>query len=418
MAADWIYLFTTNDRFPDPTEEIAYLAGLWETGKSEPMLLLADRKRDDPPMKTAVDGEQVLLCTRGNDRKLRCHGTAKIAGPGRKLPTTPQALIGLYGALAGRIFKPIRDVALEEVRLVHELTPAAQETMARGQSYVRRLGNRRSRSRRAGETRGAPRNYTPPRIRLAARPFVAIPSGTSLGGLDPTAGTWASAMLLGPKAMPSCVLAVGPDGRLMGGAAPVQFHTDNDGYHARMTACGVGLECIDGPCATNGLPVLPDWSGWGELGQGGKRDAESDLFAEGVGLFWTTANTLTAFDGASRWIARSLRLFQDARGGGRVAIETHPHGAFTFLWRCTGRPERLYKKTTAAGRAQRVAILQAFIADFDPKHYPDDDAIDAACAALVAALHVAGMTRPFGTQAQGGVIHMPDKDKLAPIISC
>lgn len=47
---------------------------------------------------------------------------------------------------------------------------------------------------------------------------------------------------------------------------------------------------------------------------------------------------------------------------------------------------------------------------------PNHDALDAACAALVAGLHRLGLTVPFGKNNDGGQLWMPDGVKLAALL--
>ncbi len=203
--------------------------------------------------------------------------------------------------------------------------------------------------------------------------------------------------------MPSVVLSWTGNSVKYGGC---EWHSDNDGFWKRAHSAGASIACIDGPCDTNGLRVLPDWASWDPDALGGVRDGERALAAAGVGLFWTTYRTVTRFDGASRWIARSLRLFGDEARAAKT-IETHPHGAFTFLWRSAGRTDVLGKKTSAKGRENRAALLRSLVPDMDEANLPDHDAIDAAAAAVVAVLHGLGRTVAFGTDIGGGRIWMP-----------
>jgi hypothetical protein len=119
------------------------------------------------------------------------------------------------------------------------------------------------------------------------------------------------------------------------------------------------------------------------------------------------------FEGASRWIARSLVLFSEQPE--RQKIETHPHGAFTFLWRMFGNSGTPPKKSKTAGRQARLAILRSFMPGLAEGMVPNHDALDAACAALVAGLHQFGLTKPFGTVNDGGVIWMPDIVRLGTV---
>jgi predicted nuclease with RNAse H fold len=164
--------------------------------------------------------------------------------------------------------------------------------------------------------------------------------------------------------------------------------------------------CIDGPCQTNGPQVLPDWSDWDREANDGKRRCELLLHQAGVHLFWTTNNTVFCFDGASRWIARSLRLYRDLPANHK-AVETHPHGAFAFLWRQLGGNGRLPNKKTDKGRDSRLALLKAFVENVDEDQLHNHDAVDAACAALMAAFHEVGWVESYGDDTEGGRIWMP-----------
>jgi hypothetical protein len=188
----------------------------------------------------------------------------------------------------------------------------------------------------------------------------------------------------------------------------VEKHERNDEFCKRVASERASVVCIDGPCSTNGLRCRADWSFWNDAEQGDIRDGERSLAQEGIGLFWTTFTTVMGFDEASRWIARSLRIFHDLpRLAPKCeAIETHPNAAFTVMWRAFGQTGTLPKKTTAAGRDVRLAVLRSFIAGLSADTLRDHEEVDAACAALVAALHALKITRPYGTCA--GVIWVPD----------
>jgi hypothetical protein len=231
-------------------------------------------------------------------------------------------------------------------------------------------------------------------------------------GVDPTAGDWRHGMRRGDaKAMPSVALEWDGGGLRFLGLAE---HHDNADLWRRCRAAGASVVAIDGPCATNGLRVLPGWRGWDLGALGGTRDGELALCAAGVRLFWTTHRTVERFDGASRWIARSLRLFSGPAGGPSVErIETHPHGAFLLLWRRLGQEGAPGHKGRPAGRNARLALLTAFVAGIDGGLLPDHDAIDATCAALVAALHALRATRAYGTEQGGGLIWLPDPARIS-----
>lgn len=187
---------------------------------------------------------------------------------------------------------------------------------------------------------------------------------------------------------------------------PLTLHTKNAEFWQLTGDCRAVLACIDGPCDTNGPGLLADLSDWDRSCRGGTRGGELALSRAGVNLFWTTQNTVLKFEGASRWIARSLVLFSEAPAMSK--IETHPHGAFTLLWRLFGWKGKLPKKSSPSGRLARIALLQTCIPGLTDAMVPNHDAVDAACAALVAGLHRLGLTTPFGTKRDGGQLWMPD----------
>ncbi len=229
-------------------------------------------------------------------------------------------------------------------------------------------------------------------------PFVVL-------GVDPTAGTWASRMEEGPKPMASCALRW--DGRALRLAGAAR-HLRNEELWSRCREAGARVLAVDGPCGTNGLALRADRSGWDARCAGGVRDAERALAREGFHLYWTTARTVARFDGASRWIARSLRLFSDpAAPPGLARIEVYPQGAFAALWRAGGRPGRLARKTRPEGREARLRLLAEQVEGIAGDALPDHDAVDAALAALVGALWALGRARAVGTEAGGGRIWMP-----------
>jgi len=221
-------------------------------------------------------------------------------------------------------------------------------------------------------------------------------------------------MAEGPKEMPSFTLRWDGDG-FRPDDQPLAWHLTNDGFRAEVGRRGAVLTCIDGPCGTNGPRLLSDLSGWDEQGPQWTRDGELALSRQGVNLFWTTQNTVMKFEGASRWIARSLVLFSGSPE--QMKIETHPHGAFTFLWQLFGGTGTPPKKSKPSGRQARLALLRSFIPGLSDGMVPNHDALDAACAALVAGLHHLGLTIPFGASNEGGQIWMPDVNKLAAFLA-
>ncbi len=394
---EWLYRLTENERFPEPLEEIAALAALDEEGKPTYLML---QEREDAAGKTATHGDAFLLCLRGRDGALRVHAEAMVKDAA-VLGATPTTVVELYGEQSNRWFVPLERVVQVEARPA-PLTPEESASFLKGQAGVRKLQRDGKSPRRApaiATAEAAPvtfarldmSHYDPPPFRVL--------------GLDPTAGAWASHMTANvKKAMPSVALAWTGREIVFEGVA---LHTENAEFWARVRELGASLVCIDGPCQTNGLRVLPGWTGWDESARGGTRDGEVELTKAGVGLFWTTHATVTRFKGASEWIARALRLFDEAHASATKAIETHPHGAFTFLWRQPGAPTNLPKKKGPAGRAARLAMLRAFIPTLEDAALRDHDAVDAAAAALVAVLHRLGATKSFGTEGGGGLIWMP-----------
>lgn len=412
IPLDWLYRFTTNDDYPDPVEEIDALCTLDEN-EQPTYLLLANRMW--PPLSGASCGEVVGLCTSQGNR-LTLHGTAVVAGSCIR-GNTPPSVQPIYGNLVGRVFCPLKELQ----RLPSEELPNTtlshvdQEAFLKGQSYVKRLTNRTRSSRK--------QTVTGPTLKAVPTtshkfPTIVLPKELftfTVVGLDPTAGTWVTKMSEGPKSMPSFALEWAGDGFRPATQALV-WHPSNDQFWGEVGKRQAVLNCIDGPCATNGPLLRRDcdpWC-WDTQAPNGTRGGELELSRQGVNLFWTTQNTVLKFDGASRWIARSLVLFSEHPE--HPKIETHPHGAFTFLWRLFGGSGTVPKKSKTAGRNARLAILRSFIPALSEEMVPNHDALDAACAALVAGLHHLDLTTPFGTSSDGGLIWMPDVKKLAAFL--
>jgi hypothetical protein len=211
-------------------------------------------------------------------------------------------------------------------------------------------------------------------------------------------------MEAGPK--PMAAAAIAWDGRRLRLAAVGRARTNAELW-AFCRASGARVVAVDGPCATNGLRLRARSRGWDLRRRGGRRDGEVALAAEGLPLFWTTHATVARFDGAARWIARSLRLFADPAGGAFERIEVYPHGAFRLL----GGP--LPAKGTGGGRAARLAVLARLVDGVSAAALPDHDALDAGAAALVGALRALGLARKVGTTRGGGEIWMPAADAIA-----
>lgn len=397
---DWIYRFTDNPAFPEPLEELSELCAMGEEGLCTYLLL---NRHPNPPMSRATVGDFIYLCT-SDDGRLVLHATGRVASTPFQ-GETPEPVLALYGSLRDRFFCPIGDITACEAHWLDPeiLSVEEQRNFTSGQPTAKQLSNNsddKSTIVRAED----PQAFDWSRIDslVAKSPFEA----SVVVGLDPTAGTWGSRMTRGPKGMPSVALHVSADGIISAVHNPVRIHESNADFWNCVNEYSSKLVCIDGPCATNGPRLLEDLSAWDTASENGMREGERELAKRGVGLFWTTKNTVQKFLGASRWIARSLVLFGEQPQ--IAAIETHPHGAFTFLWRAFGKTGSPPKKTRAAGRAARLALLQAFISSLDTESLPDHDAVDAACAALVAAFHLMGRTTSFGTVKTGGSIWMPD----------
>jgi hypothetical protein len=411
IPLDWLYQFTDNKEYPDPLEEIDALCSL-DADDQPTYLLLANRK--SPPMSGASCGDVIGLCTSQNQR-LILHGTAVVDG---KCITggTPPTVVPIYGDLSERVFCPLKDFErLPSSELaITTLSLAEQNVFLNGRAFAKRL-TPRTRSTRKSATSG-PSKTDSLDVTLTFPSLVCTqkhPAFTVVG-LDPTAGTWDSRMTQGPKKMPSFALRW--DRGFRPAEQPLAWHATNDEFRAEVEYHGAILTCIDGPCGTNGPQLLRDrdpWR-WDANAPNKSRAGELALSRQGVNLFWTTQNTVMRFEGASRWIARSLTLF--AENANQEKIETHPHGAFTFLWRMFGEINSLPKKSKTAGRKARLSLLRSFIPDLSDEMVPNHDALDAACAALVAGLHQLKLTIAFGTPHDGGQIWMPDRTKLQALL--
>lgn len=408
---DWLYRFTYKEEYPDPLEEIDALCSL-DADDEPTYLLLANRS--SPPLSGASCGEVVGLCT-SQSQRLILHGTAVVAG---KCITggTPPSVVPIYGNLPGRVFCPLKNLErlpsedLSETMLSH----ADQEVFLGGRSFAKRLTPGVHAPPNAVVTRPANTNLLDTVPTFPSVAFSQNHAAFKVVGLDPTAGTWDSKMTQGPKKMPSFALrwenGFRPDDQ------PLAWHTTNNEFRSEVDRRGAILTCIDGPCGTNGPRLLRDrdpWC-WDTNAPMGTRGGELALSSQGISLFWTTQNTVMKFEGASRWIARSLTLF--AENANKGIIETHPHGAFTFLWRLLSETKSPPKKLKTAGRNARLSLLRSFISELSDEMVPNHDALDAACAALVAGLHKLELTIAFGTSDDGGQIWMPDCSKLQALL--
>jgi len=257
----------------------------------------------------------------------------------------------------------------------------------------------------------ADRGFARLALPAGAGPFVAV-------GLDPTAGRFApGGMQRGDKPMPSYAIRWDGQGFRPAPEALAWSRTNAD-FWAHVDRTAAVVLAIDGPCGLH--PDGPRWdaqrAAW-DPGGAALRGAERSVAAAGIHLFWSSRDTVLHFDGASRWIARSLTLFAESRQRTVpiTAIETHPHGAFVKLWRVLGGTGLPPRKTTPAGRRARWRILRSFIEGLSDGPPASHDEIDAACAALVAGLHRLGLTVAYGTPADGGEIWLPDGERLARV---
>ncbi|QGQ23939.1 DUF429 domain-containing protein [Gimesia benthica] len=401
---DWIYRFTENEDYPDPREEISFLSGLVEDDK-EAFLLLNNHKT--PPMSGSTKGQKVGLCTSETGR-LILHGTATVADKPKR-QNTPSNVLPIYGMLTNRMFCQLETIEIyEESPLDPEiLSYDSQESFLQGQATVKKVLEHPSKKNEPHHSI-TPSSSSDESLEL--RFSVPKEINDVVTGVDPTAASWASKMTIGKKKMPSFSIRIS-NGTFTLPENPLFHHHKNDDLWDHVKSVKSSLVCIDGPCDTNGPRLLSNISkGWDKNACSGIRECERRLFREGVGLFWTTQNTVMKFEGASRWIARSIILFSEYPKIKK--IETHPHGVFTFLWHLLGNKGTPPKKTKPEGRMARIDLLQKFIPDLNCDLLKDHDSVDAAAAALVAALHRCGLTKPFGSEGDGGQIWMPDCNRI------
>jgi hypothetical protein len=313
---DWIYRFTANDRYPDPLEEIDALCTL--DFNEEPAFLLLG-ERNSPPMSKASPGQIVGLCT-SQDNRLILHGTAIVGGP--PFPgNTPSSVQPIYGNLDGRFFCPLRSLEKQEASPLPEteLSLDEQQNFLSGMAYVKRINTRHAQGNNSvsAQSHGIISPYEFPQFSLFKFPH--NPSGFVVVGLDPTAGTWPSRMTEGPKMMPSFALRWHGD-RFSPDENPLVLHRTNRDFWNNVERRDSNVVCIDGPCATNGPRILTasdPWH-WDPNAPNGTRACEVALSRKGVNLFWTTQNTVMHFEGASRWIARSLTLFSETQQRSKI----------------------------------------------------------------------------------------------------
>ncbi|MEZ4318756.1 MAG: DUF429 domain-containing protein [Myxococcota bacterium] len=221
-------------------------------------------------------------------------------------------------------------------------------------------------------------------------------------GVDLTAGVPETAYDTGPLPFPAVLLARGATLEL----EDVRTFTSLRAFREWVEAVDPTGLAIDGPCGAVGIALDAERRRF-VFDAPDTRPAERELVKAGIRLFWTTRKTVESFDGAARWIARSLVVFEDLRSAGRDPVETHPHGVFEMLRRADPDADGLAAKTSADGRRQRLALLAAHLPGLEGARLPDDDFVDAAAAALLAALRDEGRARPYGSVERGGQIWLP-----------
>ena len=412
---DWLYQFTSNKNYPEPLGEIADLAALSQEGQ-DPYLLL--NRGVAPPMSRAQAGHTVGFCTSDADSKrLILHAIATVSAEPKRHNTTPASVVPIYEEKEGLMFCPLLNVEMVPADNLNAdiWSVAEQGTFLNGQANVWKFGTEQRRRKQSSSVSLSENDKIEPLNGLSVDCPIPKELNAIAVGLDPTAATWESNMTAGPiKKMPSFAIKIS-DGQFSVADNPVAKHVTNEDFWSHVMLHKAQMVCIDGPCDTNGPELLPNVAdGWNPNAPHGTRDGEIALANCGVGLFWTTQNTVMKFKGVDRWIARSLVLFSEHPDIDK--IETHPHGAFTFLWRLAGRIGAPPNKKTDIGKQVRIALLKAFIPDLQVDTLrdddDDDDVIDAAVAALVAALKLCGLARPFGTTDGGGQIWMPDCERL------
>jgi predicted nuclease with RNAse H fold len=233
-------------------------------------------------------------------------------------------------------------------------------------------------------------------------------TGYTFIGVDLTAGTWESGMLKGRKSFPVICLEGLSGGQLR--LTEVKECLTLDEFIGLALVKSAETIVIDGPCKANGMDLNSDHTGF-VYPDPGFREAERILSRMGIKVFWTTENTLRNFDGAARWIARSLLLF-DLLGSddsfSNKVIETHPHAVFSMLQRFHFPNRRLDLKKTESGRQQRIRLLRLYIDGLNENDLTDHDHVDSCGAALLGVLHKAGMAIPVGSEDKGGLIWIPD----------
>lgn len=105
---------------------------------------------------------------------------------------------------------------------------------------------------------------------------------------------------------------------------------------------------------------------------------------------------------APAWMETGLALYAELRSRRLTALEVYPHAGFRLL---AGRP--LARKSTAAGRVERAAVLRRAGARGAPLATWPHHLLDALLCALVALQHAEGRARRVGCGHDGSAIWLP-----------
>lgn len=163
----------------------------------------------------------------------------------------------------------------------------------------------------------------------------------------------------------------------------------------RDWAAGADVIAIDAPAALSSAPHASDASLAPKFRAA--RCGEIALGREhGIWVPWASPTIRPS----AGWIATGLELY--ARLGGTRTIEAFPHAAFRVLT----RPARLAKKTSVAGRRQRIEVLRGFGLP-DGIELWSHDSLDAAIAAVVAHDHRNGTATRVSCDHDGSAIWLP-----------
>ena len=140
---EWIYRVSNNPEFPDPVAEIEALAAIDQAGDAAFLLL---EERESPPMSTATPGEEIGLCTLGNDgpngRVLMLNGTAEVMAVPAVQVVTPASVVDLYGPHNDRMFCELHNINFIPLPIALDpniLPLAEQDNFLSGQATVKRI---------------------------------------------------------------------------------------------------------------------------------------------------------------------------------------------------------------------------------------------------------------------------------------